>query len=437
MFFQKKLSIDSIGLIGVVALLTASLYARDLFGVSISKLIIVALAVLPAIVLSYRSLVYLIFFLFPLTSGIPGNYIFPLLIILLLIKKRESFDINSMICFFCVVFMEIIHYGFYDFNINWASTLGYICNLFFLFYFISLKNNTVDTKTCILYFAIGIAVLLIAVFYITQLNGGIDSYLEGRGRLGYTKEVSDAEEGVMMLNANPNGLGFYSIIGIASILGLYSLGFINLWIMLPFSVLYLYVGAMSISRAFLIGIFAIVILFFILSSKNNRRGALGRSLLLLLFIAVAVSLLWNNTILNDAYTTRLENVAGDNAGGRIDLLSQYNSFLFDNPVYLFWGTGAVNYHRVVSTIPLATHNGLQQVMVAYGLVGFFFFMVVTGLAIKKCYKKGAPVCLIPFIVSFLYIQSGQLLNPSYNLFMFIVAFFVMKLSQDKECLQSN
>lgn len=422
---------DGILLICAIVLMTIALYARDLFGVNLPKLYLVALAVIPAFIMSYQSLVCFIFFLFPLTSGIPGNIIFPILIVVLLLKKRNSFEKNSLYCFLILAFMELIHYIFYSFGINWTSTLGYFCNLFFLFYLISLRDSFVDNSKCLLFFCIGLAVFLIAIFLITQINGSVEMLLESGNRIGYSKDITDSEDAIMMLNANPNGLGLFSVVGFATVMVLYSLKRIKFWVMVLFSVLYLFVGAMSLSRTFLICVVLLVGLYLFFLGKTKGKIYWLLSLLFLVFIVAAFCYFGKNTLLYEAYTNRIDNVTGDNMGGRTDVFSSYNNYLLDNPICLIFGAGAVHYHSVINTIFNATHNGIQQILVAYGLIGFFFFIVITVSAVRKCYVTKMSICLLPFIIALIYVQSGQLLNPSNNLYLFIVSFFVMKLSSEE------
>lgn len=427
---MKKNTNNDISLIVAAVLMTVALFARDLFGVNIPKYYIVALAVIPTLIMNYQSLVCYIYFLFPLTSGISGNIIFPLLIVVLLIKQRGALPRSVIYCFAALAFMELVHYFFYDFAVVWAAVLGYLCNLFFLAYFVSMKSDAVDSRKCLVSFSIGLSVFLIAIFYITQINSDIEMFLEEGMRLGDTKSMADSEQGVMMLNANPNGLGFFAIVGMAAVMVLYYFERIKLWALVLFLTIYLGVGALSLSRTFLISVFLTIAFYFFLPGRSAGKNSLVRSLLLLALVVTAIYLLWNTALLNDAYVNRIEQGSGEGAGGRVAIFSQYNRYLFDNPVFFLFGTGAVHYHDVIYTIFNATHNGLQQILVSYGIIGFVFFVAITVSAIKKCYVAKLPICLLPFGIALFYVQSGQLLNPSNNLYLFIVAFTAMKLSSD-------
>ena len=392
---------NSIVLLVSVLLMTAALFARDLYGMQIGKTYFIALSLLPAIVMNYQSLVYYVFFLFSLTSGLPGNYIFPLLILALLIKKPKSLSRNGMICFAIVVFMELVHFVTYSFHVSWSSTVGYLSDLFLLFYFVTLKDDSVEVKKCILYFCVGLAVFLFAIFYITQINGSFEMLLEENGRIGYSKSISGAEEGTMMLNSNPNGLGYFSIVGISSIMVLYFRKYVNFWIMALLTILYVFVGALGVSRAFLLCLIGMVLMFFLFAGKNQGRYSFTRYALLFVFVIAASLFLYNTSFLYNAYTVRMTNETMDTLGGRTNAFAAYNSYLFNHPLSLIFGTGAVHYGDVISEIDVSVHNGLQQIIVSYGLIGFVFFMYIMVRAIKICYMKGSPVCLIPFIVSFI------------------------------------
>lgn len=428
MVISKKT--DNIILLLSIILMTMALYTRDLLGNNVSKYYFMILAVAPSILMSLSSLVYFIFFLFPLTSGLPSNYIFPLLIGLILIKNSNSFERGGLYCFLIIVFMEVIHFFVYSFGINWSSTIGYLANIFLLCYLVSMRNNDIDKQKCLYSFCFGLAVFLFAIYYITQVSGSIDMLMEEQGRLGNTKSVSDAERGVMMLNANPNGLGFFSIVGVCIVFVLYSVKRMRLWVMVTLSSLYLYVGSLGISRSFFICILAMVALFLLFRGGSGRKSSWSRYLVLLVFFAAASFLLLNETSILDAYTRRFSDSTFKSMGSRTEIFVAYNKYLLDNPEYLLGGTGAVHYGKVIDSIPYSTHNGLQQIVVSYGLIGLIVFFVMTVFAIKRCYKRRNPVFLIPFLIALLYVQGGQLLNPSNNLYLFIVSFFIMKLSLD-------
>lgn len=194
------------------------------------------------------------------------------------------------------------------------------------------------------------------------------------------------------------------------------------------AILYVSVGALGVSRTFLLCLVVLVIMFGLFARGGEGKTSYARYFLFFIIIMTLAYILMNTSYLYNAYNYRMTNESLETMNGRTTTLFLYNDWLLDHPLYLIFGTGAVYYGQVVHA-GIAVHNGLQQILVSYGLIGIFFFIFITVRAIKRCYKKGNPVCLIPFAMAFIFKQSGQLLYPSFNLYLFITAFFVMMLSK--------
>ena len=129
------MKIKGLILTAFIVLFTAIIYYRDFAVVDFSKMYLVVFAFATAAVLDYKRIIYMLCFLFPLSCGIPGNYIYPLLIVLLLIKDKE-YSFNKLIFFVVVLILELLHYGFYTFEIQLAEIVGYASFLFMLLFLI-------------------------------------------------------------------------------------------------------------------------------------------------------------------------------------------------------------------------------------------------------------------------------------------------------------
>lgn len=417
-------------LIATVILVIALLYARDLFGYGLGKFTILGATVLPAVLMSPSSLVYYILFLLPLASGLPGNYLWPLLILLLVLKKPGNIDSRGMYCFILIAALEVLHFGFYTFHIDMSGLVGYLSTVFLLCYITTLKDKEVNNTKCVLFFVLGVFAFLFAIWFITQINHNAEMLLEEGGRLGYTKSISGSDDNVMMLNANPNGLGYYSLIGLSLSFMLYSLRKLGLWQMLLLSAVFVYVGAMSVSRTWLVGMVFLVGLLVFFNRNNKLHNSGIRNIVLLILVVIGIYALLRNELIYQAFSNRLSDDSLTTAGSRTEIFKQYNRFFFDHPLYLLFGAGAVHYHDVINEVFNATHNGTQQVVASYGLVGLVALVIMFIKGFKSNYRKGFFICAIPLIVALFYVQAGQLLNPHHNLYPFIIGFVALRLTDD-------
>lgn len=417
-------------LVVAVVLIVGLLYARDLFGISISRTMIIGAAIIPAVLMRPASLIYYILFLLPLSSGIPGNYIFPLLTVLLFVKKTNNVTSSGMICFLVIVFLELVHFGLYTFRIDFPGTIGYLSAFFFFCYLVTLKAPEVRNTQCILYFILGLLAFLFAIWYITQINHNAELLLEEGSRIGYTKHITDSDQTVMMLSANPNGIGFFSLTGLSLVFILFSFKKIHFVPFVILSLVFVYVGALSVSRTWLLGIILLVGLFIFYIRGMKGRYTLPHYVIIILFIVIAILALYRNEVIYQAFSIRLSNESLSIAGGRTEIFKEYNRYLMNHPLQLLFGVGAVHYHDVITEIVNATHNGTQQIVIAYGLVGLVIFVVMAINCYKMNYRKGYFVCTLTFFVALFYVQSGQLLNPYQNLYSFLIGFVAMRISDD-------
>ena len=423
-------------LIVSVASVVALLYARDLFGFSISKFTIMSVTIIPAVFLSHASLVYYILFLLPLMSGLPGNYIWPVLLIGLLYKNPHSIDSKGMTCFITIAVFELLHYVLYRFTIDIPNLIGYLSTIFFLCYLAMLQDSKVKNTHCVVFFVLGLFAFLFAIWYITQINHQTDMLLEEGGRLGKTKQLTGAGDDVMMLSANPNGLGYFSLIGLSLVFMLYTLQKIRIWFMLLLSSVFVYVGSLSVSRTWLFGVIFLLGLLFFFTLKSPKKGTGLRIVILLIIFAISIFALSRNELIYQAFFNRFSDDSVATAGSRTEIFKEYNQFFLNNPLYLLFGAGAVHYHDVISEIFHATHNGTQQLIASYGLVGLFTVIVMLVNGYKRNYRKGFFICAIPFFLALFFVQSGQLLNPHHNLYPFIISFVAMRLIDDDYMVKS-
>lgn len=426
----RKFSFKDLILITFCILFTAVLYYRDFAVVDFNKLYLVIVTFGVAAVLDYKRVIYLLCFLFPLSCGIPSNFIYPLLICILFIKDPQK-SINKVALFIVIFLMEISHYGFYTFETRVAEVVGYASFLFLMFYIIADNPKDVDYGKCITLFCIGAAVLLLGIIINNSLLISQLDPINGIVRLGDNKELGDFNETRMMLTANANTIGYYSIAATSCLLVLQYYKKINSILFLILFTISFYGGVLSVSRTW-----AILMIFSVIIYLRFMKQNIVKSLLLIgvLSIGVVVFLSQNELIL-EFFTQRFteDSTNLSTAGGRTIVFQEYNAYLADNPLSLIWGEGAV-YYKEASGIASATHNALQQIIVSYGLVGLCIFICAFIRSTKKYFSKKELMAILPLCMMVLFVQTIQILNPYFLMAPIIVAFYALKMGKSQSQL---
>ena len=426
----RKFSFKDLILTTFCILFTAVLYYRDFAVVDFNKFYLVIATFGVAAVLDYKRVIYLLCFLFPLSCGIPSNFIYPLLICILFIKDPQK-SLNKVVLFIVIFLMEISHYGYYTFDIQIAEIVGYASFLFLMFYIIADNPKDVDYGKCITLFCIGAAVLLLGIIINNSLLISQLDPINGIVRLGDNKELGDFSETRMMLTANANTIGYYSIAAISCLLVLQYYKKINSILFLILFAVSFYGGVLSVSRTW-----AILMIFSVIVYLRFMKHNIVKSLLLIGVLSIGVVVfLSQNEIILEFFTQRFteDSTNLSTAGGRTIIFKSYNDYLADNPFSLLWGEGAV-YYKEASGIASATHNALQQIIVSYGLVGLCIFICAFIRSTKKYFSKKELMAILPLCMMVLFVQTIQILNPYFLMAPIIVAFYALKMGKSQSQL---
>lgn len=430
-FLTKKKQKETRFLMLFSSLLTSLIVLRDLFDFSVNKYIFVLLIASYCLVNNYRGIIYMTFFLMPILNGLPGNYLLPIIAFFLMIKNKNVITVKGFGVFFMLAIMELAHFPFYGFAIDLPLTIGYLSAFLLLCSFVSIDDDTLDYRLCLMSFCFGTVVFLLVIYGITVFNqGSIFMFVESQQRLGFTHELLDSMDYKLMMNANPNELGAFAVTCAAIVLTMYRTKHINTLWMIVFLVVSIFVGAFSISRTFFLclGMLLVLNLFIVDKKTKGKRKGAGRYLLIILVVALIFYEIISNDALYGFIFGRFSTEDVEGGGGRMEIINMYNEWLKEHPVNLLFGTGAVHYVDV-TMLPAKTHNAIQQIVVAYGLVGLLFFIYITIMALKKCYRNKNIIYLIPFIIAFVAVQASRILNPWVDLYLFFAAFYVMKLGR--------
>ena len=412
-------------LIAYAFTMTALLYFRDVEGVSLSKNIFVVLVLSVSVFANYETLVSIICFTLPLMCGLPGNFFLPVWMLLVLYKlhQRKMLKEAHAITFVIILlFSEVMHILADSFDLDIMQFVGYSCSLLLVSVF-AMNNTRMEYHLPVIMFCVGCCVLL-AIVYLMYSSNPMLMYVDGGVRMGGD---SNKEDGVMSLATNANNIGYLSSASIACAFALFYYKKLSIAPFLLIFIISFYCGMFSVSRTWVLTI-AIILFSYFMMNKQDR--IYGYTMLTLMVVGGIYYFLKNPDFLN-MFLDRFSGDEIETGGQRTTLFAEYNKFLGEHVGNMFLGTGALMY-KEVARIGHATHNGLQQIWVSYGIFGFIFivFAYIKALKINYCPKQYMSV--MPMIAIFFFLQTIQILNPYNGMYPLIAAFFVMKMVKQDE-----
>lgn len=398
---------------------------RDILGFGVSGVMIVGIMSLFMVLLPYTQLVYLLFFILPLTCGIPGYVM--LVSIVLLVLKSKHITAAQIIPAVLIAISEILHVTFYDFNADFRGVLSYLSFISVFFFLLFEQDKTVMRQVCIKYFCFG-AVFTLAVIYAgLMLENGFAEVIAGNLRSGFAMGIEEVEEMKNRLVLNANSIAYYSIVSLACLLlgrRKLQLGFLSYVSMLVIAIAG---GILSFSRTWLL-LVAVVFVLFIIANKPSNKFILGAAIAAIVGLVIVSDSAFFAPIVENM-TSRIGNDDIATAGGRFIIFERYNDFWLSEMKYVLFGTGAVYYKEVAGQF-MSIHNGIQQIYVCYGLCGILLYIgVIVGFLRRNKHIKLSLLFCLPIIACFLFNQSIQFLNPYYLMLPFIPAAYALRIEK--------
>ena len=431
---ERKISpIEMCFMIGLTALLTV----RDIIGVSYSKFILVGFVLVFAIFCSHYDLATMVCFMFPLTWGLPYTYIF-LGCIVLYWAKRRKIPAPSAVLLVLFFLLEVIASMFYPSN-DYTRILKYISVLAIFLTF--LYDAEIDKVSCIKAFYYG-SVILCAVILISTVKNAPSNwlYLFSRGWFRFGSKQAEDVEG-MMLSVNANTLAYYSVVGITLSYCFIpsSKGKEKIFYIFALA-LFVVSGVFTVSFSWVI-VMTLCTFLYVFTQTKSAKAMLFTGLGILLVVLITRIALSNTPELLTAFTTRLSKVDLATGDARTDLMLEYHNAFWDNPRFVFLGTGVTQYRQVTSNSN-SFHNMIQQIFVSYGVIaGFVFFAGFLSPLRKLGRHTTTLIDWLPMIAVLLFTQTIQFINPESLMLPYVIAFYLLSVrsteGQSDEALYNN
>ncbi len=422
MIVNKKTSeYPSIFTIAIIVALGIIIYAGNALTINTSKITDV-ICLLAFTVMPTSAIACVICFLIPLTSGITVLYIYGYAVLMILIKSKNH-KMGVYIPLIAIFLYEIIMMLIVDVTqIN--LIIGYSLVIFLLLYL--MDSDEVNTKSACVAYVFGAVVLLLCVFTTAIQNSSLASVLSGSVRIGAYEGI-DNIGGVALVSENANSLAYFALVAIFiafSLLNKFKV--VGKTLLIVSMIILAVIALFTVSRTFILCLIILFVLEFLVAFnfKNKMKVLVVVSIVL----AIGIPYLQQKTQIFESFALRFEEDTVSTGGSRTDIFIEYMGFLRDNPLRLIFGTGATFYKEACG-LSRSMHNGLQQILVAYGLLGFFPMIAMLVRPIVKFFKqnKFKMIRIMPLIAVVLFIQTIQFLNPCNLVLPYAVAILCMKI----------
>lgn len=413
-----------------LAIYVALFVIRDIIQINIPGAILMFWFVGLLLVLPRPEMMKAIFFMMPFASGIPGYTI--LLSLVILVIKSNKINAWQIIPPAIIALLEIMSVAFYDFDIRFQSVISYIGFIFLFFYTLFDKDTQIDKKSCVRFFCYGAVVALLIVYVPIILNHGIWALIAGEARYGLAMGLENEEDVLGHLVMNANTIAYFSI----TLLSLLLLGRKRIGI--SSNIFYYFAifiaaasGILSFSRTWLM-LMAVVIVAYVFNSKHRVVA----TVLVVLFTSITMTT--QNMVvesISGVFQTRMEDETMETGNGRFDIFRDYNHAWVESPKYVIMGAGASNYRQALNQ-EFSMHNGLQQIWICHGIIGFMIFLLAILRYMRSCRNRSLNfVYFLPFFACFVFDQSIQFLVPYTLMLPFLPTLYVLGFNND--CANGN
>ena len=391
-----------------MTLFWGTLALKNLVGLNIPVFIFLIYTIIVSLICDRDEMIALAASCIPFSSSLQYRYILLIIAGIYIFRFYSDFKKTKLWAIFglFIVIWEGIHFATFGFSI--IEYLRGFAELVFCIVVFSSEHRAYDFSLIRRTLAISTAVVCSIMVLDMVLQGlSIDSFFSGYYRFG--QSIGDSAEGYGG-TFNPNRLGFIcnlSIVGLLQCIYAKESKLID-YILIPILAFY---GLITFSRSFLLCLGLIAIIFMISRSKSFWKTIRN---IAILGIGTGLSYMLFVNFFPNAYKMLLSRwEVEDITNGRLDLLTFFNAHIVSSFSNLFFGIGMQNVPEKLFALygeDLPPHNGIQEILVIWGLPGIVLVICWVWLFIKGAKSYNSKMTLInflPLILIFVYIQSGQ------------------------------
>lgn len=415
-----------IALTGLVLLLAM----RDILGFSLNKYLYAVYCIVLLVFIEYEDMFPVMSFILPLLWGLPGTYIL-LVAVALFIYKKGSVDTVFLSCNVLFLILEAFASLWYP-EKDFIEIVGYLCTVSTLLILIQ-EDQGIDYERCLQCFVTGCTVLCGVIVICGLQNAPSDwmqRFAKGWFRFGETHGLGETG---MTLKVNANTMAYYSIAGMACGLPLFQRcrSFGRRMVLGAEMAILLIAGFLTVSRSWVL-VLTVMLLLLVNYSKQSPRLFFPMVIILTLAGMLGMIILIRNPELLEGFLTRASDDNMATGGGRTEIMIDYLRVFFGNFRYILFGMGVTQYNSV-SGVGHAMHNGTEQILVCYGLIGCCLFIYAIIQPVSRFVgKKIGLIYWIPLITIVLFDQTIQFINPDTLMLPYAAGVLALKFGEEEK-----
>lgn len=419
---RKRIVNISAGLIAILLLF------RDLGGISIPKMVFIAIATILCLSVDKSGVHCLMAFLAPIAHGISYTYISAIALVILLIKQKMKVKLSGFMLMCIITLIELFSalrglFSLVDF-------LRFIGVFFIAFLRMIDVGDEYDNVGIVKMYIFGYIVAMIGIFGQMLKRYSLIDILSLNARLGDTRQMLNNNTEGMLLSFNPNTLGFLCTLIVLFCLLLHRKEK-RLW-HLTLIVVASLIGITTQSRSFVI-VYILAILLYVCLSINSFKSTIKA---IAWFIIGGGATVMSTYLLLPKYINGIIDrfAIGDISNGRIDIMLYYFREMFQSIDRFIFGVGLQNYRDKYNYFESA-HNATQEILITWGIIGLItvilLFIVVLRHA-KKVNPQVHPIQYIPLIAFLIDAQSGQGFSNTSEMLHLMVIYSTILIPLSKE-----
>lgn len=352
----------------------------------------------------------------PLSVAFQYKYALLFLAIVMLIQEKGRLRASSVFVIVMIMMIwEFLHvfFGYFSF----VEYLRDFAELILLGIVTSVELKDLDHRLIIRSLSFSVVGVCLIMF-VMQLQQYDFNLLEifARSARSFRFGQSNMEAGSFALNFNANNLGFIcnlSLCGMLLLVTRNEYGMMEVSLAIGSFVFALF----TMSRAAIVC--SVMIFGGYLSANGDSFSKKIKGVLVGIVLGIIVLLvIWR--FVPSVYENILERFQREDVwNGRGSLLLNYGRFLISSPIHFLFGIGMQHIFEKVSPLyPVhdVPHMGIQEVWVAWGLVGalMMFFLFWRFIKISRRYSDGDVhfYQYMPLLLVVVFTMSGQLLTSS-------------------------
>lgn len=410
----------------------ALMVARYLLEINVPAIAFLAVTLLPSLFGTKSEQLAMVASCIPLSVAF--QYKYALLILSAAILIRNHWKLNRSGVFLIVMMMAIWEWwhAFYG-NFEYVEYLRDFAELILLGLVVSIDLYDLNYKMIIRSLAIsmvGVCVIML-ILQLRQFNYNIVAVF-ARSAHSFRFGQNNMKSGDYALNFNANNLGFICNLATSGVL-LLAARKEHSRLDILWAVCTAVFTLITLSRAALLCLVMIFVCYLFMS-EGRLLQKVASGIVGIIVAVVAILLVW--IYVPSVFENLLERFQrSDVSNGRTSLFLYYGQFILSSPAYFLCGIGMQHiFEKVSPYYPVhdVPHMGLQEVWVAWGLVGVAMFLVLFWKIVttSKWYSQGKRRLyqFMPFGLTLVFTMSGQLLTSSRTLMALIFAYVCLCIS---------